>query len=103
MCEVWCSQDQLYLSWHLWSHHSFLRNFDHLLKLFDITSTRVSALRHLVGRTLCANSRFLSRGVSVRTERLKLNLACETIDPNSLPHDLAICNDRIVEVSMTIK
>ena len=32
--------DHLYLPWHLWSHDSFLRNLDHLLKLFDITLTR---------------------------------------------------------------
>ena len=30
----------LYLSWHLWSYDSFLRNLDQLLKLFDITLTR---------------------------------------------------------------
>ena len=32
--------DHLYLSWHLWSHDSFLPNLDQLLKLFNITSTR---------------------------------------------------------------
>ena len=30
----------LYLSWHLWNHGSFLRNLDHLLKLFFIILTR---------------------------------------------------------------
>ena len=32
--------DHLYLPWHLWSHDSFLRNRDQLLKLFVITLTR---------------------------------------------------------------
>ena len=30
----------LYLSWHVWSRCSFVRNLDLFLKLFDITSTR---------------------------------------------------------------
>ena len=30
----------LYLSWHVWSRCSFLRDLDLFLKLFDITSTR---------------------------------------------------------------
>ena len=41
--------DHLYLSWHLWSHDSVLRNLDQLLKLFVITLTRSFQDISLVG------------------------------------------------------
>ena len=48
----------LYLYWHLWSRDRFLRNLDHLLGLFDMTSTRsFQGVRIPPGTFLLQNSR----------------------------------------------